>query len=103
MTRPTFIVSALNQDVPTFDNMIAALHYHMYQHVVLVNSGQFGGSSVQAPYVKHFVKNRVHAHGSDQVVISICEMQLLDFRHGRVLPGDSERKTPPAGFSRGKQ
>jgi hypothetical protein len=97
-----FIVSALNQDVPTFDNMIAALHYHMYQHVVLVNSGQYGGSSVQAPYVKHFVKNRVHAHGSDQVVISICEMQLLDFRHGKVSPGDLERKTPPAGFSRGK-
>ena len=97
-----FVVTALNQDVPTFDNMIAALHYHMYQHVVLVNSGEFGGSTVQAPYVKHFVKNRVHTHGSDQVVISICEMKLLDFRAGqKTKVGEPERKTPPAGFTRG--
>jgi hypothetical protein len=96
-----FIVAALNQDVPTFDNMIAALHYHMFQHVVLVNSGEFGGSSVQAPYTKHYVRNRVHAHGSDQVAISICEMKLLDFRRGAVVPGDPDRKTPPAGFARG--
>jgi hypothetical protein len=95
-----FVVSALNQDVPTFDNMVAALHYHMYQHIVLVNSGEFGGSSVQAPYIKHYVKNRVHAHGSDQVVISICEMNLLDFRYGMVKKGDPDRKTPPAGFAR---
>jgi hypothetical protein len=40
-----FLVAALNQDVQTFDNMIAALHFHMYQPVALANSGEFGGST----------------------------------------------------------
>jgi hypothetical protein len=48
-----FLVAALNQDVQTFDNMVAALHFHMYQPVVLANSGQFGGSTAQAPLPKH--------------------------------------------------
>jgi hypothetical protein len=36
-----FLVAALNQDVQTFDNMVAALHFHMYQPVILANSGEF--------------------------------------------------------------
>jgi hypothetical protein len=48
-----FLVAALNQDVQTFDNMVAALHFHMYQPVVLANSGEFGGSTAQAPLPKH--------------------------------------------------
>ena len=41
--------SALNQDVNTFDSMVDALHYHMYQPVILVNTGEFGGSYAKAP------------------------------------------------------
>lgn len=33
--------------------MVEALHYHMYQHVVLVNSGEFGSSYAMAPYKEH--------------------------------------------------
>jgi hypothetical protein len=32
-------MDVLNQDVQTFDNMVAALHFHMYQPVALANSG----------------------------------------------------------------
>jgi len=32
-------------DVGTFDRMTDALHYHMYQMVVLANHAHFGGSN----------------------------------------------------------
>jgi len=38
-----YVIPALNQDVGTFDNMAAALHYHMFQHVIVSNTGEFGG------------------------------------------------------------
>ena len=40
-----YIVCALNQDVGTFDRMSEGLHYHMYQGVIVVNNGQFGGAA----------------------------------------------------------
>jgi len=43
------VVAAMNKDVKTFDSMVAALRYPMYQHVLIVNSGEFGGSIAQAP------------------------------------------------------
>ncbi len=36
-----FVVPALNRDVGTFHNMVAALHYHMFQHVIVANSGGY--------------------------------------------------------------
>ena len=49
-----YIICALNRDVGTFDRMSEALHYHMYQGVLLVNNGQFGGSSFYMPFEKPF-------------------------------------------------
>ena len=49
-----YIICALNRDVGTFDRMSEALHYHMYQGVLLVNNGQFGGSSFFMPLRNHF-------------------------------------------------
>jgi len=104
-----FIVPALNKDVPTFDSMVAALHYHMYQPVLLVNSGEYGGSNAQAPYRDQFVRVHYQHHGAEQVAISICELDLLAFRHGRhvpEVPAASHRpnrtKSPPAGHRRGQ-
>ena len=91
-----FIVVALNKDVPTFDTMAAGLHYHMFQHVLLVNSGEFGGTTVQAPYEKRHERVRVHAHGGHHVVLSICELDLLTCRPA----GFPKMKTPPAGLNR---
>ncbi|MHB1941561.1 MAG: hypothetical protein ACYCP0_00685 [Acidiferrobacteraceae bacterium] len=34
-----FAIPALNKDVGTFDQMALALHYHMFQYVVVANSG----------------------------------------------------------------
>ncbi|MBC8356888.1 MAG: hypothetical protein H8E66_33370, partial [Planctomycetes bacterium] len=99
-----FIVSALNQDIATFDTMVAALHYHMYQHVILVNTGEFGGTNAQAPYRVPWKKLLVHHHGIDEALVSVFDIDILHFR-GR--PHDSKevedavaRKFPPACVDR---
>lgn len=97
-----FIVSALNKDVNTFDSMVEALHYHMYQHVVLVNSGEFGGSYAMAPYKERHDKLIAHTTGKDQVAVSSFKMNMFDFRRDGVdgsLKSGMELKTPPAGVS----
>ncbi|MBF0347717.1 MAG: hypothetical protein HQL81_08610 [Magnetococcales bacterium] len=101
-----FIVSALNKDVKTFDNMVAALHYHMYQHIVLVNSGEFGGSTIQAPFKDHHEKLIVHLHGQNQIGISIFDVELSDFGPGSGTANMGKKKQSkkgtPAGYRRHK-
>lgn len=93
-----YIISAMNKDIATFDSMVDALFYHMYQHVVLVNSGEFGGSVAKAPYKERFHKLITHTHGSHQVSISTFEMNMFDFRDcGQSLRTNKKTKTPPAG------
>lgn len=93
-----YIISALNQDVSTFDTMINSLYYHMYQHVVLVNSGEFGGSVAKAPYKERYDKLITHVHGKDQVCISSFEMNMFDFRNiGSSYKSNKKIKTEPAG------
>lgn len=97
----TFIVSALNKDIDTFDTMVDALHYHMYQPVVLVNTGQFGGSAAKAPYKEKYHKLIAHAHGNNQIAISMFELNMYDF--GKDLPllgSGKEKKAKPAGLKR---
>jgi hypothetical protein len=92
-----FLVAALNKDVGTFDNMVGALRFHMYQPVILANSGEFGGSTAQAPYTKHD-QLITHMHGGNQVAVSVFEIEPWDF-NGKTKPGkDKEVKSPPAGF-----
>lgn len=105
-----FIVSAMNKDVKTFDSMVSALRYHMYQHVLVANSGEFGGSTAQAPYDQEHKRLVSHVHGSQQIAVSVFDIDVDDF--GPTLnaakPGSSvvksviERigKTAPAGLSR---
>ncbi|GAB5407429.1 MAG: RNA-directed DNA polymerase [Aureliella sp.] len=104
-----YIVSALNKDIGTFDTMVAALHYHMYQHVLLVNSAEFGGSTAQAPYKDNFRKVIMHHHGMDQASVSIFEIDLERFRNTSPSPAprrrprrnpEAEIKHPPAGINR---
>ena len=40
-----FAIPAFNKDVKTFDQMALALHYHMFQLVIVANNGQYGGSN----------------------------------------------------------
>ncbi len=93
-----FVVSALNQDVNTFDNMVAALHFHMYQPVILSNSGEFGGSTAQVPLPKH-EKLVAHVHGSNQVAVSIFEVDPSLFKTLVTGPMPQELKSAPAGYS----
>lgn len=93
-----FLVAALNQDVQTFDNMVAALHFHMYQPVVLANSGEFGGSTAQAPFTKH-ERLIAHVHGNNQVAVSVFEIDPTPFKS--TAPGKvaKELKAAPAGYT----
>ncbi|RQW87836.1 MAG: hypothetical protein EHM79_07005 [Geobacter sp.] len=95
----SFVISALNQDIDTFDTMVDALHYHMYQPVILVNTGQYGGSAAKAPYKEKYHKLIAHVHGNHQVAISMFELNIYDF--GMELPmlgSGKEKKTKPAGL-----
>lgn len=105
-----FVVSAMNKDVKTFDSMVSALRYHMYQHVIVVNSGEFGGSTAQAPYDQEHKRLISHTHGSQQIAVSIFDICVDDFGALLTAAGEGvavkknvkERigKTPPAGLNR---
>lgn len=92
-----FVVPALNKDVRVFDNMAAALHYHMYQHFILANTGEFGGSTVQAPYRDPHERTIVHSHGTKQIAFGIFEMDRRDFRHS-ACEKSKNVIYPPAGY-----
>lgn len=92
-----FLVAALNQDVQTFDNMVAALHFHMYQPVVLANSGEFGGSTAQVPLPKH-ERLIAHVHGNQQVAVSVFEVDPSLFKSTSATKAPKVLKTPPAGY-----
>ena len=109
-----YIICALNRDVGTFDRMSEALHYHMYQGILLVNNGQFGGSSFFMPFDKPFHRQVFHSHGQPQVAIAfaeICPEKLVNRSKPNTVAGGSLTgassdsappegtwKTPPAGW-----
>jgi hypothetical protein len=104
----TWVISAKNRDVGLFDSMVAALHYHMYQHVVLCNSGEFGGSTVQAPYDDRNLRTIVHHHGNGQVAVSFFELDLSTYARARQRrkrksgreTAQKELRAPPAAYVR---
>jgi hypothetical protein len=101
-----YVVSA----VKTFDGMVAALRYHMYQHILIANIGEFGGSTAQAPYDKEHKRLISHSHGGNQLAISVFDVRLEDFgpQLKAAQPGVKEwkevreriGKAPPAGLDR---
>lgn len=91
-----FVIAAHNRDVNTFDNMAAALQYHMYQHVVISNIGEFGGSTIQAPYKEPYDRLIAHSHGSNQVSISTADIDLAAFK--RKVRTYKKTKAKPAGM-----
>lgn len=93
-----FVIAALNPDINTFDNMIAALQFHMYQPVMLANTGQYGGSSAHAPWKAHYERQIAHVHGNNQAVISIFGVDLLAFQNTRKIEPQKDKKAAPAGF-----
>ena len=93
-----FVIAALNLDVGTFDTMTSALQYHMFQPVILANTGQYGGSTAQAPYKEPYHRLIAHTHGNNQAAVSLFEIDLLAFKEGKSTAPAKELKTPPAGY-----
>jgi hypothetical protein len=102
-----FAIPALNRDVGTFDQMALALHYHMYQMVIVANNGRYGGSNAHIPKKEHYVKQVFHTHGQPQAAISFFEVkeirEMINRRQLGLNPvanGSPEDawKYPPANF-----
>jgi hypothetical protein len=98
-----YIVCALNQDVGTFDRMSEGLHYHMFQGVIVVNNGQFGGSSFYMPFGESFHRQVFHLHGQPQASIAFAEItpeKLINRpdQNSNIAP-IGEWKTPPANWN----
>ena len=96
-----YLVSALNRDVSLFDTMAQALHYHMYQMVIVANNGTYGGSNAYAPYENSWERKIFHVYGQPQAHISFLEIN--DFndlinRVSRIKTTLINWKTPPAGW-----
>jgi hypothetical protein len=92
-----FVIAAMNKDVQTFDNMVSALHYHMYQPVILANTGEFGGSTVQAPFTG-LAKQIAHVHGNQQISVSMFEVDASLFKGNSMPSQKPEVKGFPAGY-----
>ena len=93
-------IPALNKDVKTFDQMALALHYHMFQLVIVANSGQYGGSNACWPKGKAHVRQIFHTHGQPQASISFLEIDDISaFLDRHDVPGTNAGgwKHPPAG------
>ena len=94
-----FAIPALNKDTKTFDQMALALYYHMFQLVVLVNNGKYGGSNAYWPRADAHRRQIFHMHGQPQASIAFLDIDLTemsDFLERR--EPDSPWKHPPAGL-----
>lgn len=95
-----WVVCALNKDVGTFDRMAEGLHYHMFQPVMIVNNGQFGGSSLFAPFQANHHRQVLHLHGQPQAMIAFAELSPRKIINRPDQNADypaGEWKTRPAG------
>ena len=98
-----YVVCALNKDVGTFDAMSKSLSYHMFQGVIIVNNGQYGGSSFFMPYKEQFRRQVFHLHGQPQATISFAEInpEKLLKRPGSTKGSPKGKwKMPPAGWKK---
>ena len=95
-------IPALNKDVKTFDQMALALHYHMFQLVVVANSGQYGGSNAYWPRSDAYIRQVFHNHGQPQASIAFFEIDDIGGfleRHDVSGTNADDWKHPPAGLT----
>ena len=94
-------IPALNKDVKTFDQMALALHYHMFQLVVVANNGQYGGSNAYWPRKDSLVRQVFHTYGQPQASIAFLEIDNIGAflkRHDVSGANADAWKHPPAGL-----
>ncbi len=99
-----YLIPARNHDIPTFDQMALALHYHMFQMVIVANNGAYGGSNAYVPYRDRVKRQVFHFHGQPQAAIAYVEIdpiaEFLDrVRNAQGPEEDRRYKFPPAGLS----
>ena len=89
-----FAIPAFNKDVKTFDQMALALHYHMFQLVIVANNGQYGGSNAYWPRKDDWVRQVFHMHGQPQASVAFLEIDDIGafLEHTNKLP-----RMPTAG------
>lgn len=92
-----YAIPALNQDVKTFDQMALALHYHMFQLVIVANNGQYGGSNAYWPSQDALRRQIFHLHGQPQASIAFLEIDDISAYLARHDPAKPGWKYPPAG------
>ncbi len=95
-----FAIPALNKDVGTFDQMALALHYNMFQYVVVANNGTYGGSSAYRPRGESYERQVFHLHGQPQASVAFFEIEDISdviARKVKALNPNSPWKSLPAG------
>lgn len=93
-----FAIPALNRDITTFDQMALSLHYHMFQLIVVANTGSYGGSNAYAPYRDQFVRQWFHLHGQPQAPMAFIEID--DIGASKARKADANASSTHSG---GKQ
>ena len=102
-------IPALNKDVKTFDHMAEAFQYHMFQVVIVVNNGEYGGSNAYWPSKDPHIRRIFHTHGQLQSTISFLDIDdISDYQNRKLIPQPSKDnenagntsnwKHPPAGL-----
>jgi hypothetical protein len=89
-----FAIPALNKDVSTFDQMALALHYHMFQMVIVANNGLYGGSNAYIPHKEPYVRQVFHLHGQPQASVAFFEIDPIAAFIARQV--DAKNSVPPA-------
>ena len=82
--------------------MALALHYHMFQLIVVANNGQYGGSNAYWPRSDARIRQLFHTHGQPQASIAFFDIEDIgDFlkRRDQTAAGKNEWKYPPAGLN----
>jgi Reverse transcriptase (RNA-dependent DNA polymerase) len=72
-------ICALNQDVPTYDNLAETLNYLLFQGVIVANNGSHGGSNFFAPFRESYRREIIHFHGQEQAAIAFAEINPAKF------------------------
>ena len=88
--------------------MSLALHYHMFQMVIVANNGLYGGSNAYAPYKEAYNRQVFHLHGQPQASIAFLEIEPIElFQQRKAKVGQAGSKSPhwkapPAGIGEAK-
>ena len=97
-----FAIPSFNPDVLTFDQMALALNYHMFQLVLVANSGNYGGSNAYWPHEKRHRRRIFHMQGQPQANVAFVDIRLDEMEHflnrWDVRQDKSLWKHPPASL-----